>query len=226
MINWNWKLYKGIFVAVLIVAVAILFLLWRKAETKAKENANGRDVAVAMMGESVSREIFYRNKLGDTVARAKAYELNISNLRALAKSNDLQWLKKFEGLRKDLKNLKSAQSFDLSFDAGEIKSTPISLDSLFGKGELTLDTTKTYPHLLGEARHFQIKDAWNDIDAIVLGEPKLEIRDRLYAVIYSKRPKAWFWKLQWSKREFWAECSNSNKLIKIDSISTIVVHYD
>lgn len=218
----NWKLYKGMFVAGLIMAVAILFLLWRKAETKANDNANGRDVAVAMMGESVSRETFYKNKLGDTVIRAKAYEVNISNLQALAKANDLQWLKKFDWLKRDLKNLKSAQSFDLSFASEEIKSTPLSLDSLFGKGELTLDTTKTYP--LGGARHFQIKDAWNDIDAIVIGEPKLEIRDRLYAVIYSKRPKAWFWKLKWSKREYWAEASNSNKLIKIDSISTIVVY--
>jgi hypothetical protein len=186
----------------------VFFIKWKKEKQLRIESESGRSAAVEMLGTTTQQVSFYKNKLGDTIAMAKAYDLNVANLKELAKTNNLQWLKKFEGLKKNLSNAKTAQSLDITFDA-----TNVANDTIYVNCKDSL-----------KVNHFNIKDQWTNIDAMVVGTPVIDVKDRLYAVIYSKRPKKWFIKLKWFKREFWAEATNSNPLIRIDSISTIIVH--
>ncbi len=194
----NWKIAA-------IVALTIclwLTLQWGKSQsTRAKEAEHGRDIAVK--GLQFANKM-YVNKDGDRVLQIKAYELDLANLKALSKSNDLQWLKKFEGLK--TKNLQSAQAFDVSLNV-----TRIHRDTIFRPCK---DSIK--------AIHFRVKDQWNDIDIKAIDTPRVIIKDRIYAVVFVTRPKGWFWKLQWGRWETKGEATNSNKLVRVDSSLLIV----
>jgi len=206
---WIKANYKLVAFVVLVILVIILWFRGEKAIHRAEEAEIGRDVAIEMSNKSTSHSEKYKNKQGDTVTVTQVIGVPQSQVDALLKANNLQWLKKFEGLKKDGSNLQSATSFETDF-----------------KGVMVPETVKYLPCKDSvKAFAFDLHDGWNDIHALVVDTPKFEIRDKYYAIIEMKRPKHWFWKFQWSKWEPISELTNSNKLIKIDSISVLVVNH-
>lgn len=201
--------YKLIAFVVLIILVILLYVRGQSEKNRADQAERGRDAAIIMSNGWKKMSTVYKNKLGDEVIKTLALEVNNINLAALRKSDKLAWLNsdKFNGLKKNLSNLQSAESFTTEFEA---KDVPEKIKYLPCK-----DSVKAFS--------FDLKDEWNDIHAVCLDTPKIEIRDKYYGVIELHRPKGWFWKFQWRKWEPVSEITNSNKLIKIDSVAVFVV---
>lgn len=192
----NIALYRGIFFGLLITAVAILFTLWQSAKEEAKQNGIARDAANRNY-ESVA--VKYINAQGDLVTKQKTIELNAENFKKALEANELKWVNKFHVKPK---NIESANTFSLEFQEQLIKH-----DTVYITCKDSLKVMK-----------YTYRDQWNDIQAMAIDTPKLDIRDRIYAIETRTRPKAWFWKLQWSRWKSNYEITNANKLITIDSV--------
>lgn len=198
----NWKLIS---LATLVITIVVLFLMLKSETHRANEAEHGRDAAVKLSKSWQQMTVVYKNKVGDLIHRTQVIELDAKNAKAVADSRELEWLKKFEGM--NASKLQSANTFETSFISEEVPKKEIKIPCK--------DTLKAFS--------FDFKDQWNDIHAVVIDTPKLVIRDRYYGVIYLKRPKGWFWKFQWGKWTPVSEITNSNHLIKIDSIAVIQV---
>lgn len=199
--------YKLIAFIILIILVILLYLSRESEKYRADEAEKGRDAAILISNGWEQMSTVYKNKFGDQVIRTQAVEVDKVNIEALSKSKELQWLKKFDGLKSNSGNLQSAESFTTEFQTKDISEKIKYLPCK--------DSVKAFS--------FDFHDQWNDIHAVVLDTPKIEIRDEYYGVIELHRPKGWFWKLKWRKFEPISEITNSNKLIKIDSIAVFVV---
>lgn len=190
------------------IAIALLFgvcwLLfnWATYERSKKIEAQiGRDAAIKDFRNASTK---YINAQGDVVTMSRAISLDRTNFKKALESNDLAWIKKF----RNHKNTQSASSFD-SFFAPEDK---IVTDTIYIPCK---DSIKAWS--------YKYIDSYNHIEATVLDTPKIEIRDRYYVVVTRNRPKNWFIKLQWSRWEFTGQVTNLNRLIKVDSVQTILV---
>lgn len=196
----NISLYRGIAFGFLILLVVILFGMVGHYKSKMKEAQQGRDAAIADYHNATKS---YINAEGDKVMISKAFELSKAEWKKAMESNDLKWAKKF----RDSKNAQSAQSFEVSFEPESIKHDTVYVPCK--------DSIKAF--------HYRYKDEWNDIYAMVLDTPKFNQRDKYYMLITPSRPKRWFIRFLWSRREFSGQVTNSNRLIKVDSVQTIVV---
>ena len=212
---WIKTNYKLVAFVLLVILVIILWLRGEKAIHRAEEAEIGRDVAIKISNGLTALSHKYKNKQGDTVTVTPVIGVPQSQVEALLKAKDLQWLKKFEGLKKDGSNLQSATSFETEFEGVMV---PEKIKYLPCK-----DSVKAFA--------FDLHDGWNDIYALVVDTPKFEIRDKYYAIIEMKRTKRWFWRglihgFTWGHEwEPISELTNSNKLIKIDSVSVLVVNH-
>jgi hypothetical protein len=194
----NWKLAA---IGVLLAFVWFLFQ-WGNSQRVQKIEAEKRADAAQNDFKTISTK--YVNAEGDLVTMSRAISLNRANFKKALESNDLAWIKKFKGY----KNTQSASTFD-SFFAPEDK---IVRDTIYVPCQ---DSIQAFKYLY--------KDLYNHIEATVLDTPKVEIRDRYYVIVTRSRPKRWFLKLQWSRWEFTGQVTNLNRLIKVDSINTILV---
>ncbi len=180
-------------------------MLFKSERRRANDAEQGRDAAIHI-SNGLSAEIHkYRNKQGDTVLSVKSVVIPKSQVKSLLGQNKLGWLKKFDGLTSS--NLVSGESFTIQAETASIPKDTVYLpckDSI-------------------AASRYDYHDEWNDIHAVVIGKPIFEIKDKYYAVLEMKRPKHWFIKFQWRKREPILEITNSNKRIKIDSVVSIIV---
>jgi hypothetical protein len=189
-----------------ILAVLILALLSaggyiQHLRTKLHNTEQGRDAAIRDYKNVTTK---YVNSQGDIVNQSKAFELSRNEFKKALESNDLKWIKKFS----DYKRTQSASSFTTIF-APEDK---VIRDTVYIPCQ---DSIKAFKY------HY--KDFYNDIEAMVLDTPKISIRDKYYVIVTRNRPKNWFIKLQWSRWEFQGQVTNLNRLIKTDSVTTILV---
>ncbi len=201
------KNWREVLIVVLGILVVLFYWHGRNERDRAEEAERGRDAAITISNGWQKMSTVYKNKYGDQVIKTQALEVDKVNLEVLSKSKELQWLKKFEGLKKNASNLQSASSFSTDFN---LDAVPEKIKYIRVKDSLKIT-------------EFSIHDQWNNIHAMVTEIPEISISDRYYGVVYMKRPKGWFWKFQWSKWESVSEITNSNKLIRIDSVAVIVI---
>ena len=201
MMTLIWRYRELVAIAVLLTAVWFLFQWGTAQKNRAVQAEIGRDAAIKDF-RNISTK--YINAQGDVVTMSRAISLDRANFKKALESNDLVWIKKF----RNHERAQSASSFD-SFFAPEDK---ILRDTVYIPCKDSIRSFRWY-----------YRDDYNHIDATVLDTPKLEIRDRYYVVVTRARPKRWFLKLQWSRWEFNVQVTNLNRLIKVDSINTILV---
>jgi len=184
----------------LILLIAIFFKMWMSERSVRKEAERARDAANKDYQEL---NIKYVGAQGDLITKTKTIQLNESNFKKALEANELKWVNKFN----KTKDVASA----ITFSTG-LKTETIKYDTVYipCKDSLTVFL-------------YTYKDAWNDIRAMVTELPTLEQRDRIYIVDKRERPKGWFWRFQWRKRVGYLEVTNSNPLIRIDSVAHIRV---
>jgi hypothetical protein len=201
MMKLIWRYRELLAIAVLLAVIWFLFQWGTTQKNRAVQAEIGRDAAIKDF-RNISTK--YVNAQGDVVTMSRAISLDRANFKKALESNDLAWIKKF----KNYKNTQSASSFD-SFFAPEDK---IVRDTVYIPCK---DSIRAFKYLY--------KDSYNHIEATVLDSPKIEIRDRYYLLVTRNRPKNWFIKFQWSRWEFTGQVTNLNRLIKVDSVNTILV---
>lgn len=202
------NIYKWLAYAVVAMLIVALLGAVGFYKDKATQNAIGRDEAIRIATGRAQETEVYRNKLGDTVRITRAAEVNLENFRALQKTKELEWMNKFERLRKSQKNVNAAGSIGSHFNSGAIEH-----DTVY----VPCDTTG-----MVRAFKYHYQDAFNNIQATVLDTPRLDIRDKLYWVMEWERAHKFLF-VRWGKKEWFQEVTNSNKLIKIDSQSVFVI---
>jgi hypothetical protein len=201
MMTIIWRYREYVLIAILLAAVWFLFQ-WGNSERTGRKEAENRADAAQNDFKTISTK--YINAQGDVVTMSRAISLDRANFKKALEGNDLAWIKKF----KNHKNTQSASTFD-SFFAPEDK---IVRDTIYVPCKDSIVAWK-----------YKYIDPYNHIEATVLDTPKVEIRDRYYVIVTRARPKHWFIKFQWSKWEFTGQVTNLNRLIKVDSVNTILV---
>ncbi len=196
-----WRHRELVAIAILLAAAWFLFQWGNANRIRANEAETGRNAAIVDYQNTVKK---YVNAQGDVVTMSRAISLDRTNFKAALESKELQWIKKF----KDYKRAQSASSFDTFFAPED----NVVVRTIYVPCK---DSVKAWK--------YSYIDSYNHIEATVLDTPRVEIRDKYYVAVTKARPKHWFIKLQWSRFEFSGQVTNSNKLIKVDSIQTIVV---
>ena len=189
----------------IVLSILILALLSaggyiKHLRAKLHNTEQGRDAAISDYRNVTTK---YVNAQGDIVSQSKAFELSRNEFKKALESNDLKWIKKFN----DYKRAQSAQSFTTV-----LTTDRIIRDTLFIPCK---DSIKAF--------RYHYKDFYNDIEATVIDTPKISIRDKYYVIVTRNRPRNWFIKFQWSRFEFHGQVTNLNRLIKTDSVQTILV---
>ena len=184
--------------------VLLLIALWIQTERAARLKAgkrlveNERDQALKFADEQASTIKQYANKNGELITKTEVLELTLSNAQRLRETERLKFLKQFDGLKRDLRNLEMAGSFEWLIDEDSIPSTEITLPCT--------DSLKVFK--------YELVDEFNTIRALVVDTPQVDIRVPFYPVLLWERSKKFLW---WKvgPKQYSLESYSPNKLVKI-----------
>ena len=168
-----------------------------KAQEQIGNLSEGLEVA-AKLGATKSDSVqLYVNRFGEEVAKNEASILELSTLRKMREADRLKFLKQFEGLKKNLRNLENASSVELFLLEDSVPSIVSSLPCK--------DSIKVFV--------YSLVDEFNTIQATVIDTPKVEVRVPLYSSVYWQRKK--ILGLPIGKKTWKVESYTPNKLVRI-----------
>ena len=186
---------------ILLAAIGIQTVRASRYKIKATLAENERDQAVVFATDTKKEVEIYRNKVGVVVTKSEQLELSLANVERLRETDRLQFLKQFDRLKKDLRNLEAAGTFDWL-----VEEDSIPMVETF---EPCPDSIKVFT--------FKLKDQYNDIEAKVIDTPRFDIRVPINYIDYWERK--WFL----GKKKWYRETTSPNKLIRLEAQESFVV---
>jgi len=186
---------------ILLAAIGIQTVRASRYKIKATLAENERDQAVVFATDTKKEVEIYRNKVGVVVTKSEQLELSLANVERLRDTERLQFLKQFDKLKKDLRNLEAAGTFDWL-----VEEDSIPMVETF---EPCPDSIKVFT--------FKLKDQYNDIEAKVIDTPRFDIRVPINYIDYWERK--WFL----GKKKWYRETTSPNKLIRLEAQESFVV---
>ncbi len=186
---------------ILLAAIGIQTVRASRYKIKATLAENERDQAVVFATDTKKEVEVYRNKVGMVVTKSEQLELSLANVERLRDTERLQFLKQFGKLKKDLRNLEAAGTFDWL-----VEEDSIQMVETF---EPCPDSIKVFT--------YKLKDAYNDIEAKVIDTPRFDIRVPINYIDYWDRK--WFL----GKKKWYRETTSPNKLIRLEAQESFVV---
>jgi hypothetical protein len=186
---------------ILLAAIGIQTVRASRYKIKATLAENERDQAVVFATDTKKEVEIYRNKVGVVVTKSEQLELSLANVERLRDTERLQFLKQFDKLKKDLRNLEAAGTFDWLVEEDSIP--------MVESFEPCPDSIKVFT--------YRLKDQYNDIEAKVIDTPRFDIRVPVQYVDY--------WDRKWifGKRSWHRETTSPNKLIRLEAQESFVV---
>lgn len=187
--------------AIVIVIVLLLTSLsgcywlygqWRAAEKEKKS-------LVELNGKSFKEVSYYKNKLGDEIAKNETIQLESKTVKELVKEGQLPILKEFEGLKKNYHNLETLLQASIRMNSQ--LSLQVQNDSSFKYQD-------EFRHLIGRITHDSTGYTAHITDTT---EVPIDI------VIYWKRK--WFL----GKKSYQAEAISKNRSAKITGLETVQI---
>lgn len=186
------------------VIVLLLIALGIQTERAARLRAgkriaeNERDQALHFADEQTSTIKQYANKNGELITKTEVLELSLSNAQKLRETERLKFLKQFDGLKKDIRNLESAGSFEWLLDEDSVPSTMVIIPCK--------DSLKVFK--------YELVNEFNTIRAMVIDTPQVDIRVPFYTSVFWERSKKFLW---WKvgPKQYSLESFSPNKLVKI-----------
>lgn len=159
---------------------------------------NEREQAVKFADGLNSTIKQYANKNGELISKTEVLELTLNNAQRLRETERLKFLKQFDGLKRDLRNLEMSGSFEWLIDEDSIPST-----------EITLPCTDSL-----NVFKYELIDEFNTIRALVVDTPQVDIRVPFYPILLWERSKKFLW---WKvgPKQYSLESFSPNKLVKI-----------
>lgn len=186
---------------ILLAAIGIQQVMISKFKIRATLAENERDQAVVFATDTKKEVEIYRNKVGVVVTKSEQLELSLANVERLRDTERLQFLKQFDKLKKDLRNLEAAGTFDWLVEEDSIP--------MVESFEPCPDSIKVFT--------FKLKDQYNDIEAKVIDTPRFDIRVPINYIDYWERK--WFL----GKKKWYRETTSPNKLIRLEAQESFVV---
>lgn len=194
------------------VIVLLLIALGIQTERAARLRAgkilaeNELEQAVKFANVASQTAVEYKNKNGELITKTEVLELSLSNTQKLRETERLKFLKQFDGLKKDIRNLEMAGSFEWLIDEDSVPSTTINIPCT--------DSLKVFK--------YELIDEFNTIRALVVDTPQLDIRVPLYPILLWERSKKFLW---WKvgPKQYSLESFSPNKLVKITKQEIIKV---
>jgi len=186
---------------ILLAAIGIQQVMISKFKIRATLAENERDQAVVFATDTKKEVEIYRNKVGVVVTKSEQLELSLANVERLRDTERLQFLKQFDKLKKDLRNLEAAGTFDWLVEEDSIPMSESFVPCP--------DSIKVFT--------FKLKDAYNDIEAKVIDTPRFDIRVPINYIDYWERK--WFL----GKKKWYRETTSPNKLIRLEAQESFVV---
>ena len=186
---------------ILLAAIGIQTVRASRYKIKATLAENERDQAVVFATDTKKEVEIYRNKVGMVVTKSEQLELSLANVERLRDTERLQFLKQFDKLKKDLRNLEAAGTFDWLVEEDSIPMSESFVPCP--------DSIKVFT--------FKLKDAYNDIEAKVIDTPRFDIRVPINYIDYWDRK--WFL----GKKKWYRETTSPNKLIRLEAQESFVV---
>jgi len=187
-------------IAVLVILLAALGVQTIRAsrfKIKATIAENERDQVATLTNELQSEITKYQNENGNTINQVRTLQLTLDNLERLKESERLSFLKQFANLKKDLRNLESAGSFEWLIVEDSVPSSVVYIPCK--------DSVKVF--------HYLLQDEFNTIDAMVIDTPKVKIRVPFYPVVLWDRKKWLGMKI--GKKVYYNESYSPNQLVDI-----------
>jgi len=186
---------------ILLAAIGIQQVMISKFKIRATLAENERDQAVVFATDTKKEVEVYRNKVGVVVTKSEQLELSLANVERLRETDRLQFLKQFDRLKKDLRNLEAAGTFDWLVE------------------EDSIPMVETFVPCPDSIRIFtyRLKDQYNDIEAKVIDTPRFDIRVPINYIDYWERK--WFL----GKKKWYRETTSPNKLIRLEAQESFVV---
>jgi len=186
---------------ILLAAIGIQQIMISKFKIRATLAENERDQAVVFAIDTKKEVEIYRNKVGVVVTKSEQLELSLANVERLRETDRLQFLKQFDKLKKDLRNLEAAGTFDWLVE------------------EDSIPMVETFVPCPDSIRVFtyRLKDQYNDIEAKVIDTPRFDIRVPINYIDYWERK--WFL----GKKKWYRETTSPNKLIRLEAQESFVV---
>lgn len=191
--------YVVIAFVVLLALLSIQTFRAERLKDKMEIAERDRDQAITFAANEKKLVESYRNKLGNVVIRVEELNLSLANAVKLRETERLKFLDNFNKLKKDLRNLENAGSFDWLVVEDSI---PVTSEVLPCPDSLRVWT-------------YRLKDEWNDIEAKVIDTPRLKINVPVYYADYWDRK--WFL----GRKHYYRETTSPNKLVSIQAQESI-----
>ncbi len=154
----------------------------------------------------------YKNKQGQTVSKNETVQLNDGSIKDLVKQGNLQFLKEFDNLKKNYRNLETA-----------FKIQTKSIDSL---RVMMIDTSEVYVDKKGDsikfiAHNFNYQDKWSDFQLKQYSPDSAEFKYQVYVPLDG----VMYWKRNWflGKKHYFTEVTSENPHIKINKLLSVKI---
>lgn len=187
------------------MATYLMYRQWRAAM-----EANRNLVTYATQKDAFLT--YYVNEYNKEVAKKDAVVLEYSTFKKLAEDNHLEYLKNFEGLKRNLKNLEVATNIN--------SETIANL-----KGGMT-DTTYVVDSTAHRAFSFNISDEWMEVKGVAIPDlkeirPSVRVNVPIQGVMYWERKK--ILGLRLGRKKYSTEFTSPNPYTKITNTEQIIV---
>jgi hypothetical protein len=207
MLSLRVKIEAGI-VLLLIVSSSFLYIFYNKY----KEEKEQKEGVEQLFSKKQAEVYIFKNKYGREVSRNNSIVLENKTIKQLVKDGNLQFLKEFEGLKKNYKNLEYAfHSLSKSVDSLHIHLKDSIINYVNEKG----DTVKFV------AKNWKKQDKWSKFDYKEISPDsailKYEVDVPLDGVLYWKR--RWFL----GKKHYFSEMTSENPHVKIPELLELKV---
>jgi len=201
------KIEIGI-VLLLIISSSFLYVFYNKY----KEERGQKEGVEQLFSKSQDSVRVYRNVHGRLVSKTNSLVLENKTIKQLVKDGNLPFLKEFDGLKRNYKNLEYAfHSLSKSVDSLHIHLKDSAFSYIDNKG----DTVKFV------AKNWKKQDKWSKFDYKEVSPDsailKYEVDVPLDGVLYWKR--RWFL----GKKHYFSEMTSENPHVKIPELLELKV---
>lgn len=197
---------EGLFIILLGISIFLAHSYYNKYLEQKNEKEN-----IELLFSKKEAEIeLYKNKHGQLVAKNEAVSLENKSIKELVKDGNLQFLKQFDNLKRNYKNLENAYEIQAKIsDSLKSKLNFIDTSYVTSKG----DTVKF------KAFSWGIKDKWREISLKQITPDSVYFKEEqnvpLDGVLYWKRK--WFL----GKKHYFSEVTSENPHVRINKLLTI-----
>lgn len=197
--------YLILIIVVLAVAGSIFFNRWLVLRDQVKQ--------ITQYAIQKSMEVeYYKLENGQLVATKDAAILDLKTVKKLSEDKDLQWIKQFEGIKKNLRNLETA--------------TQINTETIASMKGAVTDTVVVVDSTEHKAFSFDNSDKWMEVKGVVIPDLKtvdtfIKVQVPIEGVMFWKRKKVLGLRL--GRKEWSSEFTSPNPYTKITTLNQILI---